>query len=309
MPKLLRNSFGKTASALKNGFKLSVQDILGVGLPAFNNMYFVHAGTGSNANQGLETDAPFSTLDYAIGQCVASKGDMIVMLPGHAETVTAAIAADVAGIQIVGIGEGLLRPAITGSGTIDVISVSAANVLIENINFPAPLVDAATADINVAAAGCIIRNTRHIGSTGSENKVDIITVAAGGDDLLVEGTRAYNTVVDCVAWLSLEAAVARPVIRYNTVMGTFSTAILMDEDTATLCHIHNNSFKNTKTTGNVATFTTGNSTGIMEDNFLSGRNTTIASNLVEGTGMDFNNNKVVEQAALSGLLEPAVDAE
>ncbi len=294
---------------LKQGFRFTLSDILGGGVQAYNNTFYVHSGAGSNQNDGSEPARPFADIDYAIGQCAASKGDVIIVLPGHSETRTSAIAADVAGITILGVGGGTLRGSITGNGTIDVISISAANVTVQNLNFPAPLTDAATADINVAAVGARILGTRHIGSTGSENKVDIVTVATGGDDLLVEGCLAYNTVVDCVSWLSLEAAVARPVIQRNTVMGTFSTANLMDEATATLCDIRENVLKNTKTTGNVVTFTTGNSTGVMCYNMLSGRNTTIASELVEGTGMDFFENKVVEEAALSGLLEPGVDAE
>jgi hypothetical protein len=214
-----------------------------------------------------------------------------------------------AGVNYVGLGAGLARPAITGNAAIDVWNVSGAQVSISNIAFPAPLTDAATADINVSGAGVSIFNTYHIGSVATENKVDIITVASGANDLLVDGVRAYNTVVDCVSFLSLEAAVARAEIRNCVVMGTFSTAVLMDEATATLAMIHSNYFKNTKTTGNVVTFTTGNTTGIFAYNMLSGRNTTIASNLVEGTGMDFFENKVVEEAALSGLLEPVVDAE
>src|SRR3970282_2259451 len=50
-----------------------------------------------NANRaGTSRDEPFATLNYAIGRTTASKGDVIVLMPGHAETTTA-IAADMAG--------------------------------------------------------------------------------------------------------------------------------------------------------------------------------------------------------------------
>jgi hypothetical protein len=272
-------------------------------------VFYVSSATGSNGNIGDDPSFPKATLAGAQSAATASSGDIIVVLPGHAETVTAAITLSKAGVSYIGLGNGLVRPSITGNGTIDAVDVTGANVTIENFQFPAPGTDDQTADINVSGAGVTIRNTYHIGSTTSKNKTDIITVASGANDLTVEGVLAYNTVVDCVSWLSLEAAVARPVIRNNVVMGTFSTANLMDEATATLAFIHGNIFKNTKTSGNVVTFTTGNTTGVFSYNMLSGRNTTIASNLVEGTGMDFFENKVVEEAALSGLLEPAVDAE
>lgn len=251
----------------------------------------------------------FSTMASAVSATVASRGDVILVLPHYTETVTSAITVNKAGVSIIGLGNGLARPQITGNGTIDVFDVTAANVTIENIAFPAPETDNQTSDINVGAAGCTIRNTYHIGSQTAKNKTDIITVAAGGDDLLIEGVRAYNVTVDCVSWLSLEAAVARPVVRDCVVQGTFSTGVLMDEATATLCTFQRNIFKNTKAATAVVTFTTGNSTGVMSFNHISGRHTTIASNVVTGTGMDFFENRVVEEAALNGAVMPAADAE
>ena len=272
--------------------------------------YFVNSVTGSNGNEGTDPSAPLATIAKAFDKVTADKMDVIVLFPEHVETVTAAVDGfDIAGVIVWGLGYGTLRPTITGNGTIDAISVTAANNIIANIRFAAPSTDAQTSDINVAAAGCVILNTFHLGSASSKNKTDIITVATGGDDLLVEGVRAYNTNTDCVSFLSLEAAVARCEIRNCHIAGQFSTGVLMDEATATLAYIHNNVFKNTKAATAVVTFTTGNSTGVMSKNFCSGRHTTIASNIVAGTGMDFHENYVVEEAALNGLYVPAQDAD
>lgn len=259
--------------------------------------------------RGKTAGTVFGTIAAAVAACVASRGDVIYVLPGYTETVTTAITVSKAGVSIIGLGAGSNRPTITGNAAIDVFDVTGAGVTIENLQFAAPETDDQTSDINVAAAGCTIRNTYHIGSKTSKNKTDIITVATGGDDLLVEGVRAYNTVVDCVSWLSLEAAVARPVIRDCVVMGQFSTAVLMDEATATLAHIRLNVLKNTKAATAVVTFTTGNTTGVMSENQLSGRHTTIASNLVTGTGMDFFENRVVEEASVNGAVLPAADTD
>src|SRR5690349_3795433 len=76
------------------------------------DIYFVGSGvTGATdaAGYGKTPDAPFATLDYAIGQCTASQGDVIYLLPGHTETTTA-IALDVAGVRIIGLGWGRIRP-------------------------------------------------------------------------------------------------------------------------------------------------------------------------------------------------------
>lgn len=108
-------------------------------------------GATDAAGFGDNPDRPFATLDFAIGQTTASKGDVIYLLPGHAETTTA-IAADVAGVKIIGLGQGRLRPALTATtGSTDLISVTAANVTLRNLR----LVGAAsgnTALVNVAAA-------------------------------------------------------------------------------------------------------------------------------------------------------------
>lgn len=253
--------------------------------------------------------AVHNSLDSALAACVANAGDVILITPDYTETVTAAKALNKAGVSIIGLGSGMLRPTITGNAAIDVFNVSAANVTIENIIFPAPETDDQTADINVAAAGCVIRDTYHIGSQTSKNKTDIITVASGGDDLLVEGVRAYNTVVDCVSFLSLEAAVARPVIRDCVIQGTFSTGVLMDEATATLVTVNNCVLKNIKAATAVITFTTGNSTGVMRNVAVSGRHTTLASNVVAGTGMDFFDVKATEEAGTNGIVIPAAESD
>lgn len=292
------------------GAKLTPRQFSGIiNSPVVGDIYYVHHSGSNTLHNGLNPSTPFATLAAAISAATANNNDIILLMPGHAETTTASIALSKAGVSIIGVGEGLRIPAITGNGTIDVINVTGANCLIENINFPAPLTDAATSDINIAAAGVTVRNTRHLGSVATENKVDIITVTAAGDDFVIEKCKMYNTVVDCVSAISVEGACARGVIRDCVIQGQFSTAVLMDEATATLLTIQRNIFKNTKAATAVITFTTGNSTGVMSFNHLSGRHTTLASNIVAGTGMDFFENRLVEEAALNGAIAPTADAD
>lgn len=296
--------------ALKYGAKVRIQELEGAGLMSFGSIFYVDSVTGSDsANSGRSPEDALATIDAAIGKTTANKGDVILVMPGHSETVTTAITADIAGVSIIGLGQGNQRPLVTGNGAIDAINITAAGVVVQGLRFPAPETDDQTADINIAAAGAVIRDTYHIGSQTSKNKTDIITVTANGNDALIEGAQMYNTVVDCVSAISLEGAAARVIIRGCNIQGTFSTAALMDEATATLALIENNLIKNTKAATAVVTFTTGNSTGVMRFNHLSGRHTTIASNLVAGTGMDFFENRVVEEAALNGMILPVADSD
>ena len=110
------------------------------------NVYWVNNSTvlaegaiaGSNGNPGTYTK-PFSTVDYAVGRCLAGRGDVIMIMPGHAENVTAAagIAFDVAGITVMGLGKGNQRPVFTWSGTDSAatVTVSAANITLDNMVF------------------------------------------------------------------------------------------------------------------------------------------------------------------------------
>jgi len=79
-------------------------------------------------------DRPLATIDYAIGLCTASKGDVIYVMPGHVEALsTSDITVDIEGISIIGLGMGDLKPTITFGDTTDEINVTADNVLLKNL--------------------------------------------------------------------------------------------------------------------------------------------------------------------------------
>lgn len=110
---------------------------------------YVSSVTGTASSQGTQPRSPISTIDAAIGLCTANKGDRIIVLPGHAETLSAAsaITCDVAGVSIIGLGEGSLKPTLTYSAAAATTVVSAANVTISGIKFQCA--SASAADVNV----------------------------------------------------------------------------------------------------------------------------------------------------------------
>ena len=92
---------------------------------------------GSDGNPGTFSK-PFGTIDYAVGRCLAGRGDIIYVMPGHAETISSATALvlDVAGVAIVGLGSGTARPTLTfDTANTATIPVSAANISVKNILF------------------------------------------------------------------------------------------------------------------------------------------------------------------------------
>lgn len=102
------------------------------------NYFFVDSSTGSNANDGKDPDHPVATIDYAVGLCTANKGDVIIVMPNHSETVATAggIDLDVQGITVVGLGNGSNRPYVLISGSsLASMTFDADDVKIQNLYF------------------------------------------------------------------------------------------------------------------------------------------------------------------------------
>lgn len=157
-------------------------------------VFWVYNGTallpgqksGSDGNDGT-FNAPFSTLDYAIGRCTANRGDVIMIKPGHAETLTAtSVAVDVAGIAIVGLGKGSSRPTFNATATASVFPISAANVTVHNLLFTGGI-DAVVSMITVAAADVHLNDIELRDVTG-QMVAGVLTTAAA-DRLKVTGLK------------------------------------------------------------------------------------------------------------------------
>jgi len=96
------------------------------------------ASNTSDTNDGRSWIRPLATLDAAINKCTANQGDVILLAEGHAESWTttgAKFTADVAGITIIGLGEGSNRATFSFGHTGTTVTISAANVTIENCLF------------------------------------------------------------------------------------------------------------------------------------------------------------------------------
>ena len=143
---------------------------------------------GSNGNPGTYLQ-PFSTLDYAIGRCTASRGDIIVLMPGHAENISAAsgITVDVAGIAIVGLGAGTLRPKLSFTAAAATYVISAANVSHYNVQWEANFLDVATGLDVSGVDGLSFENCYFTDAGSNLNFIDTIDLATGADDISFKG--------------------------------------------------------------------------------------------------------------------------
>jgi hypothetical protein len=101
---------------------------------------------GADGNDGTFY-RPLATLAEAFDRCVANRGDVIMVKPGHAESIASASALTLnkAGVAVVGLGVGAARPTFTlTTATTATINVSANNISIQNCMFT-------SAFLNVAA--------------------------------------------------------------------------------------------------------------------------------------------------------------
>lgn len=148
---------------------------------------FVVAKSAAAGRQILQdTFKPFdgkvrhaATIDSAIGQCTASRGDVIFVAPGHTEAVTStSLNVDIAGISIIGIGSGSLKPTLTFAATSSTINVTAANCTLQNLRLQAAVGDVVTAVLHATDA----KNTRYIDiefyATSTFNFINCYTLGA-----------------------------------------------------------------------------------------------------------------------------------
>lgn len=102
----------------------------------WGDIRYVHHGGAGTSGPGWAPENAYTTIDSAISACTANNNDLVVVLPSHAETITSASAIDldIAGVTVVGLGQGTNRPTVTfGTATTASIDFSAANCTLKNI--------------------------------------------------------------------------------------------------------------------------------------------------------------------------------
>lgn len=160
-------------------------------VPTTGNYYFVSSGTGNSGANGRHPEAAVATLAQALDLCTASKGDVIYLMPGHAENVgsAAAIACDVAGVSIVGLGEGGLRPKFSFTAADATFTVTAANITFKNIHWQANFLDVAIG-LDVSGVDDITWEDCWFTDAASNlNFIITIDLATGADNITVRNCK------------------------------------------------------------------------------------------------------------------------
>ena len=101
-------------------------------------VFYVDPSYGSDGSTGLSANLAMDSVSAAYAKTVDKRGDIIYLMPGHAESVTAAagLDLDVAGVKHIGLGNGTSRPTVTlGTLTTADVDIDAINQTIENVRF------------------------------------------------------------------------------------------------------------------------------------------------------------------------------
>lgn len=170
-----------TMSNYLHGFenRVSIKNFpIDIAIPEDAHVFWVNSVMGSNSNRGTAR-YPFSTIDYAVGQCTADKGDVVLVAAGHTETVIAAagLTCDVAGVTIHFLGEGSNKATINlGTAVTASVVVSAANVSLIDPRFVAAI-DALTGPISVTGINCYIQNAEYNDGTSIDTTDALVAIA------------------------------------------------------------------------------------------------------------------------------------
>ena len=280
---------------------------------------------GADGNDGTYLK-PLATLARALTLCTAGRGDVVFIMPGHAETIANAttLAFNKSGVAIMGLGSGALRPKFTfTTATTANIPVTAANISIQNLLFVANFADivsfmtatGTTTPKDFSVERCEFRDTSSI--------LNALSVFAGNATAnSCDGLRFVDNKVS-----SLGTTAATTAIIFGsatdriTIRGNFGSSAVLNDTAALLAagtaqltnfYLGGNVWQrpNTSSTGGSFVSGSGNAwTGLAYDNYFYQVDNTAGIWIATGHGSAFgyqnNYSPITGAVDKSGLINPA----
>jgi hypothetical protein len=286
------------------------------------NVFFVDSSNANAANQldgeqGNSWEKPFATINYPIyaDLVTANQGDVILVAPGHTETIsgatgTTSILMDIAGVTIIGLVCGDLRPTLTFSATTSTLSITAANcrikflTLVSNIdNCAVAITAAATAD------GFVLEDCWFKDTAAAKEFLVGISLATGCDYCKILNNRVFGAAGGGTSWLLLVGASQGTEVSGNIVQGTWSgSAIDASGAAATQLIIDNNRIFNQAATNGVCVSAHASTTGMLTRNLLMTIASVFAAVITSCAAMGKAENYLCGEIAKSGALSPVGDS-
>lgn len=309
--KLLDNRIGGLESEVQNSFPTNK----GTG-----QTFYVDSAVGNDSYVGTSPKYATATLDAAIALCTASRGDIIYVMQGHSETMGAAadeVDIDIAGVTIIGLGEGELRPLFDYTGDVTkAFNVGADQVTIVNLHFKANVTDVNDA-VYIAAGSedCAILGCAFTAEAeGTDDFLECIdSGGAASDRLIVDGCVFRMGAGACNAAIqTLDSDYMQ--VTNNVCFGDYAVACLYNVTTASNhIHVEENRFFNGTIGGNAGLNAqpgielVATTTGIISHNFIACNLATKAASVVAADCYLFENyyNEDESSAATGGIIGTA----
>ncbi len=247
---------------------------MGIFLSPNANVIYVDSGhasagtgkPGSNPRNPLSTiDAAFTAADTAV---TASNGDLIIVMPGHTESIADAtsLAPDVVGVTILGLGRGSDRPTITFTNASGNIPISAANISMINFLMTISGTIDVTAGITVSAANVLLKDIEMREAAIDDQFVDAI-VGATCARLHVDGYKFVGATASDQATqsaLSITDTSAEIQITNFNLLGSFAAAGLDITGAATDLYIADGRIEQRHTSMDATITVSGTATGFLQ---------------------------------------------
>jgi len=190
---------------------MGIASDMGVTIPTGDVVAYVRSG---GVVDGMHEDVRtlhVATLNAGLARCRSGQGDIVVVLPGHAENVSAAdqMSNLVAGTRILGMGEGSNRPKLTWTVAAATFLLDVADVTIDNFVLQMAASGNAgvtvAAPITVSAATCAITNCRiNFGDDANDDVTIGITTTAAADGFVFANNHCIGaTAAECTAFLQI----------------------------------------------------------------------------------------------------------
>lgn len=207
------------------------------------NVYFVDSNgalaTAASGNVGDRPDRAVTTMDGGNNLCTTSRGDYVLMMPNHSETIASAgdIDLDVAGVTHVGLGYGNMVPTITlaTATTVD-IDIDAAGVTIKNVKF-SNNINNCTAPFDVNAADFTMINCETTYNDSTTHVDDWFLTDSNADRLTIidhvhRGNVGGGGLTGGISLVKLRGGPTNVIVQPKWIDGDFSGAAINNDSTA-----------------------------------------------------------------------------
>lgn len=283
-------------------------------------VWWVDSVNGLDGNNGTY-QLPLATLGRA--WALATANDIIMLKPGHAETISNATAAtqlwNVAGVSVIGLGVGAQRPTFTlDTATTSTITVSAANISCQNCVFVANFLNVAVLFTLTTAKGFSLVGNEIRDTSATLNFLNLMglsTTSNANDGLVVQNNNVFLAATSGVVnFISFLGTVDRVIIQGNyyqaQTTGTGAIFPIATGKAVTSLLVLNNLWNIQNAAGTATGYLiTANTagTGFIHGNFDSALPTTPLQ-VTAARGFVYGLNYHTDQADLQGYLVPAADA-